>query len=399
MTVVGSNFGPVHFPAKVTIGGEECTKVEHLSHGEIECLSPAAVEAASSAAVAVTVANLTGVNENVFVYEKPSVKRVVPDLVPFGESGTLMILGSFLGTASENVSLVTIGGSPCENVSIYVDDTALECDFTPGVGRDLPVVVVSTTGLSRPIYDRRSNMDVSFSFGEEVKQIIVAAELDFGDQKSMLTETRAQEVANDVLDALVDSIVQRSEKTNIGKEVAKDLDKARDQARRSSHGTSINQSISSQEITSFAHILGRDPQVYRSAYHSKQVEMVFVFQSESVANLVFDALNASADFNLTTLIALDDFNLADVTVNRIWQNASVYCPPGQYRTGYDGSFFCSLCPEGEWQPFATAWGEKCYSCEEKTRPGIDCRKRGTPIPPPLPGYWRNLIEATQKEEL
>ena len=346
VTVSGANFGASRVVAGVRVGKKECTSVTHLSHTQISFVSPAADgDWSAHADVEVVVANQTGLNKGLFVYEKPAVEMIVPTTAPYMESFTMMIIGKFLGTKTENTSDVTIGGVPCRNVTVLVDDLVLQCEVPPGKGVNLPVAVTARSETSRSLADRTSNMDMLFSFGEQVEQLVVVAELEF---QPPVTLSDDSEDAGDIRAALLRTL---------------------------SHYPLVARSSSYIED---AYIVGIDQKRFRSTDGPMtHFEVAFTVVSASAASLVRQALNSTKSYGFDLAMAVRDAtgisNSTAVLVTGISRNTSIYCKQGMYRTIHSRSYFCSPCPAGQWQAYGSIWGEPCSRCPADQ--GVECTAR------------------------
>ena len=351
VSVYGRGFGPLNvgITHRVLIDGEPCqVDVVHISDRHVRCDSTPPGQG-SLRGVTVVVANRSSAMQALFSYERPSIDDLVPSANLDAMGGKLVIIGRFLGTATEveaGNATVSVGGKPCGNLLVRASDAVLQCSYPPGEGTNLPVIV---TVVDRKAQKSQWSSPPAFiGYAEELTQLVVMADVVMREPVFLdaLTLERTITTGLQRLDSDMSAHV-----VGTGTRNRRSLDGALDQYRVVATPLEMNQQM-----------------------------------TQTQATIISDALNRSLHAWVHNATGVQ----SQIKINN---TRSVYCPPGTERVGSAGNFVCEKCARDFSQPYPSVDGEECLPCDHEG--GQDCQLPGTELPVPKTGYWRDINAATE----
>lgn len=141
IAIAGADFSGLE---GVTVGGTNCLNILLLSPSLIQCVTPPGTVGAQD--VVVDTAGGTTANPGTFTYlAAPTLVGISPSSGPVGGGTQISLTGTnFLAGAT-----VSVGGSPCLNVSV-LNDTTITCDTPAGTSGDVGVTVTTPGGTTSP---------------------------------------------------------------------------------------------------------------------------------------------------------------------------------------------------------------------------------------------------------
>ncbi|KAA0176321.1 hypothetical protein FNF27_02018 [Cafeteria roenbergensis] len=175
-TIFGTNFGnPAEPPTEVKVGGFACPRFELVNSSELRCLGiPAPLGGAWLSTTVIVAVGGQVATSSVFSFSgAPRITGASPPTGPSAGGFNLTLAGAELGSSLSDIASVSVNGRRCLQ-EYFVSSEVVVCTAPPGVGIDLPLRLVSSSGVS-------VQLDRAFSYAVPVLQFVSPSHLLTGD--------------------------------------------------------------------------------------------------------------------------------------------------------------------------------------------------------------------------